>query len=840
MSYTDELLNLMKEDKNLSNTYDRYPIRFLFTRLSQETYNDISELIIKMTKLQDKNHFNKLEVIRLSDYLNFNDGWLTKNSVYNIIKCLDSDKDYLIFGFSELARFYSKADLQSLIISFMTDIESNSQKSKQRIYFVCFSLFEKLSEVLKINGRNENINPIIYHMDFVDSDSICVYYANSNFEVKSMTNKIRSTSEWLSLFEQKNIDFDKGIVCLSDTLVAIYEKAKPDNFVEIHKIDSYFSLLVRMCGLNITNKDEAFFEDSFWKAVYDITEKTGFLSLKNIVLNYLKAHSINEESFVELFKKTDLFGKKLMMLYVYENENDIRYADYLKNILQNSYKNSFSTFINDLVSHFDILNDTLYFDSRKFFIEKLFELKFISSTSIQDQLLISLNKCMNSFIANKILTSKLNDENILEISVDDLASKYNQNINYLKTVFNLFFKEFLTKAIIGKFKIEQYIIMNFVNNDFITVNDACSLYPDLRSYLGTQINSYINSSKYWLSKYIYSYKESKILSKATDEFIDLSNKNNEEFMYDWYNNSDLLHQQDMIDKNVFDKLIILDGVGIEYFDFIINVIKENKMYINYANYAKSYLPSITSINKDKLNNYDKWIIEFDKNIIHGNVFNIKKSLPDSLHCLRSIIESLIADYPNLSICIAADHGCTCQSKLIPYNKKYNFEGSDHEGRCMEVKNENNHIASSKDYTVYHSINDNKKYVISLNNISLSDKPIREVHGGATIEECFVPCIVFSNKNEVQNYNINPIKTTVNGLDKIIKIEITPKPKNQPLYIDEFGNQGVFTNEGNNVWSVKLQVITNQNIKIAIGSFSDKLNVCSSSGITKKGDDGFDD
>ena len=81
MSYTDELLNLMKEDKNLSNTYDRYPIRFLFTRLSQETYNDISELIIKMTKLQDKNHFNKLEVIRLSDYLNFNDGWLTKNSV---------------------------------------------------------------------------------------------------------------------------------------------------------------------------------------------------------------------------------------------------------------------------------------------------------------------------------------------------------------------------------------------------------------------------------------------------------------------------------------------------------------------------------------------------------------------------------------------------------------------------------------------------------------------------------------------------------------------------------------------------------------------------------------
>ena len=69
-----------------------------------------------------------------------------------------------------------------------------------------------------------------------------------------------------------------------------------------------------------------------------------------------------------------------------------------------------------------------------------------------------------------------------------------------------------------------------------------------------------------------------------------------------------------------------------------------------------------------------------------------------------------------------------------------------------MKNENNHIASSKDYTVYHSINDNKKYVISLNNISLSDKPIREVHGGATIEECFVPCIVFSNKNEVQNYN----------------------------------------------------------------------------------------
>ncbi|MCM1259856.1 MAG: BREX-4 system phosphatase PglZ [Prevotella sp.] len=840
MSYVDELLKLIIKDKKMSNTYDRYPIRFLFTRLSSETYNDISELIKKISTFKEKNHFNQLEVIKLSDYLNYNDAWLTKNAIYNIINNLDSNKDYIILGFSELARFYSKSDLQSLIISFMTDIESLSQSNKQRIYLVCFSLYDKLLEVLKINGRNENINPVIAHDSFVDSDSICVYYANSNFEFNSLNNKIFNSSQWLSLYEQKDIEYDKGIVCLSDTLVSIYEKAKPDNFVEIYKIDSYFSMLVRMKGLNLTNKEESLFNDDFWKKIYELTEKSSLYNIKQIVLSYLKVQSIYSDCFIELFVKTDDFGKRLMMLYLVENENELQYSYYLKELLYNSYDNFFTTILNDIINYFDILKDDLYFEARKYFINKLLDLKLINRFFSQDDFLVSLNKMMNSYISNKILSSNLEDENILDIEVEKFIIKYKQDANYVKKVFNSFFKDYLVKLIIGRFEIEQYVIMNFIQNNFISIEEAIEVYPDLRNYYGFKINSYIEYSKQWISEYIYNYKESKILGKGTPKFLEFSKRNTEQFMYNWYTNSELGHLHDLIKNKYFDILIVLDGVGIEYFDFIIQIIKEKNKYINYANFGKAFLPSITSVNKSKFNFFDKWIIDFDKEIIHGSIYNSKKSIPDSLDYLRNIIEKIINDNPNHVICITADHGCTCQSKLLDYNKKYSFSGVDHEGRCMEIKNMDNNISKSDDYFIFDSISDNKKFIISLNNISLNDKPVRESHGGATLEECFIPCIIFSDKEENQNYNIYPIKAVINGLDREVKVEITPKPLLTPVYTDNFGNQDTFTNVNNNIWVAKLKVVTNQMLKVSIGSFSDIINIRSSSGITKKGDDGFDD
>ena len=253
------------------------------------------------------------------------------------------------------------------------------------------------------------------------------------------------------------------------------------------------------------------------------------------------------------------------------------------------------------------------------------------------------------------------------------------------------------------------------------------------------------------------------------------------------------------------------------------------------------MPSITDINKSKIIKYDKWVLDFDKERIHGNIYNSKQSIPDSLDFLRKMIDKVIDDNPASTICITADHGCTCQSKLINSNKKYSFKGTNHEGRCMEISSgEEMNIPKSDDYFIFEDIVQSKKYLISLNNTSLDSKPIREAHGGATIEECFVPCIVFSNDNNSIIYNIKMIKDTVNGLDKEIKVEISPKPHTIPSFIDENGMQGLFKEEKDNIWSTTIFKVASQNIKILIDDYKCDLFIKSSSGISMKGEDGFDD
>lgn len=256
-------------DKSKTNIYNRYPIRFLFTPLTEDAENDIFKLYNEYVKKYYTNKNKELIIKNLYEELPFEDGWITKTQLINFIKkILDDNNDYIILGFSELIRFYSREDLSSIIISFMTDIESLNEINK-RIYIVCFSLFEQISLELKTNNRNESINPIIQlSEEQLYENFISVYYANSNFDTRLFDNKIKTSSEWLSIYKSKKLNLSSGIVCISDTLVTLYEMAKPDNFVSIEKLDSYFKLLTVMYKVQFKNTYESDFPDDFWELIF--------------------------------------------------------------------------------------------------------------------------------------------------------------------------------------------------------------------------------------------------------------------------------------------------------------------------------------------------------------------------------------------------------------------------------------------------------------------------------------------------------------------------------------------------------------------------------------------
>ena len=51
MTEKQEIIKLILDDKKKSNTYDRYPIRFLFMKLSQNSEEELIDLIKELNVL---------------------------------------------------------------------------------------------------------------------------------------------------------------------------------------------------------------------------------------------------------------------------------------------------------------------------------------------------------------------------------------------------------------------------------------------------------------------------------------------------------------------------------------------------------------------------------------------------------------------------------------------------------------------------------------------------------------------------------------------------------------------------------------------------------------------
>ena len=87
------------EDKAKKNSsYRRYPVRFLFMEMDNNTQNEIEDLVKSSNG----------ELLELSDYImKKDDGWMTKSRFIQIIRDHTSpSKDTYVVGFSELIRFF--------------------------------------------------------------------------------------------------------------------------------------------------------------------------------------------------------------------------------------------------------------------------------------------------------------------------------------------------------------------------------------------------------------------------------------------------------------------------------------------------------------------------------------------------------------------------------------------------------------------------------------------------------------------------------------------------------------------------------------------------------------
>ncbi|MBR3117632.1 MAG: BREX-4 system phosphatase PglZ [Oceanobacillus sp.] len=834
MNDVSSIVKQIIEDKQKSGSYDRYPIRFLFMDLNNDTQQDIVKIVsgIKVNPLFK----NSIRIKDISEELSFNDAWITKSKMLSIVSDLDANTDYFITGFSELARFYSRQDLEALLLSFMTNIE-NTSGGKQRIYFVCFSLFDKIAQELRTNSRNESINPIINGNKYKEAedeiDKICVYYTNSSLSSEVLGNKISSSKEWLNIYKNGHINYDKGIVCVSDALVMLYEQAKPDNFVDIEKLDNHYKLLVFIHGMKLRNVDESFLNDSFWKDLYDYCQINDVYNLETIVKKVLNVNEVNDLNIISLLSDNKkLFNKQLLHLYIYENQNSFEYADYLIKLFNSTAQEGYLNFEKTIITDFSLVSTDLELNARKKLCSKIPDNTFVT---FEGELSESINNTLRLYLTSKISWYDFSVTNLSGLNSAELSKEVKLDVsNYLTDYANNYFAKFY----VGRTVIEKGMLLSLLQNKIVDTNYVFKLCPDYQYYLGSNVSEYLDVGHQQIEQYIYEYKFSKLTNKPTEKYLSLIEQNANDFYSWYYSNPSYQFTLDIIHNVDYDLLYVLDGVGCEFFDYLIYLVGKHGKIITYSNIGKSYLPSITSVNKEAFNNiYDEWFLNFDENIIHGTVYSPTNGIAKALNEIEKTIESIIDKHPNELIAITADHGCTAGNRIIRPSKKYNFP-AEHEGRCYKV---DQYYKDNEDYAYITSTN-KEHWLVATRELSLGDNPKREAHGGATFEEVFVPIVVFGNKsyaNQVK-HSVELKSGLLSGLNRSVTIEILPPTEKAPVIVEDDGSKHIMKKVSNNIWVSPINSIKSQVLTVKVGNSDYKVSVSSSLGASQIGDDGFDD
>lgn len=820
------------EDKRKSTgSYRRYPVRFLFLELNNNTQNEIEDLVKSSGG----------ELLELSDYImKKDDGWMTKSRVIQIIKNNASQtKDTFVVGFSELIRFFSKKDIESTILS-LFDIENSNimdaSCAQRRIYFICFSMVDNVLKVLQNSfARKDLINP------FINSD--CEYsgkyreicFVSNDYTSNIQKNKITSSVEWLGLWRHAElIDFSEPIWCCSESLYEWHKKASPDNAFQIDVVKNAKDYLQKAYNLelDIPYVDE---DVEYWKKLIVECEKYSVgKSVEEMISNVL---GIDARETIKLAGKlltTDsTYERWLIKGYTIAYLSDTFLAKVLKMLKSNSKKEFLSA-----------IWQQGYWISDKYQLEE------------RIAIIKELNKYANSLPPEKEIQETIWDGVSKELNIDfsidymqngihllDLCETTGRDIVELRERLKTYYIKVFKPAFTGLSKTEKEFVINMFSNDVLEKNEIKSVYPAFYFYLFGQAENRIAEKDEW-KFYLQAYRESKV-AEHDNLYLQryygdgCANATNLYSMYYALQRQETLIASYAADSDVY----VLDGVGAEYLPLMVELLKDNGYDVEFCDYAACHLPSITDINKEYLSviAYKEWFLDFDREVIHGEYYKTSVNLRKAFDILEEKIKNIVMESVGRKIVITADHGATARPRWTDAKKKYEFVSSDHEGRCCKIGSKSDY-EDTVDYIVYEDeVKSGKPYVISLNEQSLYNHPKFENHGGATVEEILVPVIVAvpHGSNSSISYKVMDNKLEISGLDKMVSFVIIPDPEEEVYVIESDLTKHVLKKSGS-VYSAKLLSGKEQDIVVVVEDKEYLFRTKSRAKKNMEGDDGFDD
>ncbi len=727
-----DLYHEIEVDKNWtgaeSSLRNRYPIRFVLF----ENFTDFGEFV---QVCQDHDVYVQSIEKWMKD--GQDDKLITYSQLATLfeayIKSLPAN-DFVIAPFSEITRFYDNthyAEFDSLLKTIrLVQSPGDSQQGHQRIYVPLIGMQSKVSKF----KDDPNIHIWDYHSGIENRNYRLILTDGTTYGVQGLETKYsicKNLRQWISLWKKVGANVKPQIICSSKCIFANADNAQPDNAFDYTVCHNAFEFLSKGVGIDFGELVAEEEDLPYWEqlaAQVDIDD-FDFDSFINKRFNTSELHGAI--AFVqEWFENKDDFSRWLLKLYFLWREPA---STYLTRALKNCKTQSTSDLFSLLATQvFDEPYNVICLAQRRTLLEEA------KRQSVQ------ITQMAEQKVKAKLMAMAADPER-----------GYYYAMKYMTS---------LTLA-------EQCLMIEWVGKGKISLNEIQGLMPSLCSYLsplGIQLG---NASK-WINDYFSEYVHSKIADKANDHLQQILKEHSSsqvafELWKDGFKTvKTILHNRQDIDIYYW-----IDGLGIDWIPFITSVIEKHNVdgvYLNEVYVASAELPTVTSVNKKKLEELSGGTLEKIGDI--DKFAHTQKSYPtyiiDELRLVEEAITRVLSQYNGKKIAFVSDHGI---SYMAQFGSGINLAGieSDHSGRCATWTKgipsaDNNYL-----------ILPDGKTICSLNHNSLSSKtPTGQgAHGGATPEEVLVPIIIVSSQKNANEYSAKLLTTELMASSPVVKYNI---------------------------------------------------------------------
>ncbi|MCK9328849.1 MAG: BREX-4 system phosphatase PglZ [Candidatus Cloacimonetes bacterium] len=672
--------------------------------------------IILLNSFNDMKEIIKLfhiQKIDLSTHMPTDLYWFSTMDLYNKIK--DIKQSSIIYPVSEIIRFLPRNKIEGFI-STLLGIENNSNDSF-RIIVPIVGLENKLTKTFWDNYHRKYEGAKIWSFKSENYQPVEIYKMNKNLQTKIKL--IENNRQWLTYW---TCDNSKPLISTNISLNGRWDEFLPDNCFRVSEIHNHKELIQSFYRFSFPREYKTE-EAKFWHKLLSYCEEQKVSDFHNLVTELLNVKSLSLMSLTAYLDKfhqeEDEFIHWLLIICIEKYYPDSYLSSCIKELdidLIGIKKNLYYNIIDNYnQSHLEEREELIsyYYNKSKLHID--------------------------SFIDNFIGKITDLDNNIKLTILTNITNK--EKIEKLKTL--------------SKFNQEDFMIL---------VNEHL---PEIGDYLNyEQIKQFFPSE--WMSDYFKNYN----IGKATNHKKDIINElisefnENEKTFYNWYSSIDNLPETD--DGPIYQ----IDGLGVEWLPFIYKYITKHlnsNIIFDNIEIKKSYIPSITSINK-----VDKSIFindgSLDKYIHSKQDYAPFIDLINQIDVLKNLLNKIISNDDPVFY-LTGDHGLSYQClSFFERSGLQHFPNAEHEGRCYKAEKEQN---SCSDF-IY-----SNGYYIALNHNSLSSLPRREVHGGVTPEEVLIPLIKIRRDFLPTDYRVLFEKHQLSLFDNL-SFKIEPKILINPI------------------------------------------------------------